>query len=167
MHIRIAYTVANEEVLKAADLLCDCYSQCRYIPPDDNWPPYHPKHYTPLTVVHHTGRRTESEVLSIAQKLKTTGATEEDINYYNIHHKTTKSINDLVAPFESTTPYPYMILIEGAPGIGKTILSKEIAYQWAKKVILKNIKLLFLLFIRDPQIKNITCSIISKVLLSR
>ena len=49
-----------------------------------------------------------------------------------------------------------MILIEGAPGIGKTILSKEIAFQWAHKIILNNKKLLFLLFLRDPQIKNIT-----------
>ena len=49
-----------------------------------------------------------------------------------------------------------MLLIEGAPGVGKTILSKEIALQWASKIILKNKKLLFLLFLRDPQVKNIT-----------
>lgn len=49
-----------------------------------------------------------------------------------------------------------MILIEGAPGVGKTMLSKEIAFQWASKIILKNKKLLFLLFLRDPQVENIT-----------
>ena len=48
-----------------------------------------------------------------------------------------------------------MILIEGAPGIGKTILSKEIAFQWANKSILKNKRLLFSLFMRDPQVKNV------------
>ena len=48
-----------------------------------------------------------------------------------------------------------MILIEGAPGIGKTTLSREIAFQWAIKNILKNKKLLFLLFMRNPQIKSI------------
>ena len=39
-----------------------------------------------------------------------------------------------------------MIIIEGAPGIGKTTLCKEIAYQWATKQILTSTKLL--LFIR-------------------
>ena len=49
-----------------------------------------------------------------------------------------------------------MILIEGAPGIGKTTMSREIAIQWANKNILKNKKLLFLLFMRDPEVKYIT-----------
>ena len=147
--------LANEDVLKATNLLCDCYSQSRYIPPDNDWPPYHPKHYTPLTIVHYEERSTESKILPSAQKFKTAGTIKEDTSN-NICHKTTKNINDLVAPFKGATPYPYMILIEGAPGIGKTILSKEIAFQWAKKIALKNKRLLFLLFLRNPQLKNIT-----------
>ena len=108
-----------------------------------------------MTIVHHEGRCTESEVLAAAQTVKTTGTTEEDTSHSNICHKTTKNINELVAPFEEVALHPYMILIEGAPGIGKTILSKEIAFQWAHKIILNNKRLLFLLFLRDPQIKNI------------
>ena len=72
------------------------------------------------------------------------------------NHNTTKSITELIAPFEQQTNYPCTILIEGAPGVGKTILCKEIAFQWANKNILTNKKLLFLLFLRDPQVKNIT-----------
>ena len=48
----------------------------------------------------------------------------------------------------------FFLLIEGAPGIGKTVLSKEIAYQWADKKLLKYKMLLFLLFFRDPNIKQ-------------
>ena len=41
----------------------------------------------------------------------------------------------------------YKILIEGEPGIGKTILSYEIAAQWANKSLLDDkALLLFLLF---------------------
>ena len=46
-----------------------------------------------------------------------------------------------------------MLLIEGAPGIGKTVLSKEIAYQWAENKLLKFKELVLLLFLRDPNIK--------------
>ena len=49
----------------------------------------------------------------------------------------------------------YFLLIEGAPGIGKTILSKEIACQWAENKLLRAKKLVFLLFLRDPNIKNL------------
>ena len=48
-----------------------------------------------------------------------------------------------------------IILIEGAPGIGKTILSKEIAFQWANKMILLDKYLLFLVFLRDPFLQNV------------
>ena len=41
------------------------------------------------------------------------------------------------------------ILIEGAPGIGKTVLAKEIAYQWAENELLTSKKLLFLVFLRE------------------
>ena len=42
-----------------------------------------------------------------------------------------------------------MLLIEGAPGIGKTVLSKEVAFQWANGVFLHSIKFLLLVFLRN------------------
>ena len=145
----------NENVVNASKILCECYVQSRYIPPADDWPPYHPKHYTPLTIVHHRGRRTETEVLDFAQKFKIpAGITVEDPDFSSIDHKIA-SINELFAPFDGTILYPYMILIEGAPGTGKTNLSKEIAFQWANKKVLSNRSLMFLLFMRDPQVKNL------------
>ena len=140
--------IENEYVLKANKILCNCYTQSRYIPPADDWPPYHPRHYTPLTIVHHRERRTESEVVAFAQKLKTPSEnTTEDYK--------TASIEEIFAPFEGATSYSYIILIEGAPGTGKTILSKEIACQWANKKVVNSKSLLFLLFMRDPQVKSL------------
>ena len=64
------------------------------------------------------------------------------------HPRVTKRITDI---FRSSHK---RISIEGAPGIGKTILSKEIAYHWANGKILSNLKL-FLLFVRDPDLHHV------------
>ena len=74
---------------------------------------------------------------------------------YMAQSKLTKNISEIFKPLEDTDmKTPQKILIEGAPGIGKTILSKEIAYQWARgeEKILKDKKLVFLFFMRDPAI---------------
>ena len=61
------------------------------------------------------------------------------------HPRVTKRITDM---FKSSQK---RILIEGAPGIGKSVLAKEIAYCWANGEILTDMKL-FLLVIRDPNL---------------
>ena len=131
------------------------YKRNRHTPLLDNWPPYYPEHYIPLTIVHHERIRTESEVKNVAQATSTNDIWTET-HCSEVYNKAIKNINDLFAPYENTTCIPYIILIEGAPGIGKTELSKEIALQWANNSILKGKKLLFLLFARDPSIKQIT-----------
>ena len=56
----------------------------------------------------------------------------------------------------SSTEGSKRILIEGIPGIGKTALAKEIAYSWATNEILIETKIVFLLYLRDPQLQSIT-----------
>jgi len=142
-------------VKTAANLLRSHYEENRYIPVDD-WPPYHPKHYTPLAIVHHEGRCTEAEVTAFAQGLPMCGSIAADRLTINIYKDTIKTVKDLCAPLENAASDPYAILIEGAPGIGKTILCKEIALQWSRKNILRSKALLFLLFMREPQVEDIT-----------
>ena len=48
-----------------------------------------------------------------------------------------------------------LILTEGAPGIGKTVMSKEIAFQWANNTLLNHKKLVFLIFLQDPNLANV------------
>ena len=69
-------------------------------------------------------------------------------------NKTTEDINSLFSAYRGCGSYK--ILIEGEPGIGKTILSSEIAAQWANKTLLDDKALLFLLFMRQPETKDIS-----------
>ncbi|XP_065918812.1 protein NLRC3-like [Dysidea avara] len=128
-------------VLLVRNQLCKCYTESRYNLPANDWPPYYPKDYTPSITIYYERRCAEPEVVT----------TE-----YVAKNQSTTTTKNLFAPFEGTLLAPYMILIEGASGIGKTILSKEIALQWADKQLLNNKKLLFVATMHDPQIKEIT-----------
>ena len=68
--------------------------------------------------------------------------------------KTSKDVKEIFAPGKDGQE-PRSILIEGSPGIGKTVLSKEIAFQWAKGLLLMDRILLFLIFLRDPLVRKI------------
>ena len=73
--------------------------------------------------------------------------------------KQTKDIAEIFKPIEcqSTSDFviPKTILIEGAPGVGKTVLCKEIAYQWATKQLLLDKSVLFLLMLRNPGVQKL------------
>ena len=149
-------SLVDEDVLMANEVLCQRFTRSRFMPHEHDWPAYYPKHYTPSTIFHHKGKQTESEVTAITHELSTKGSIgNKPYLYNNIYDGAIKSITELFAVFEDQAPYPFTVLVEGAPGIGKTILSKEIASQWTSKAVLKNRKLLFLLFMHDPQLKDI------------
>jgi len=72
--------------------------------------------------------------------------------------KDSEKIRDFMKIFQhpSDNSSPKRILIEGAPGIGKTVLCKEIAYRWAKNELLTSCGLLLLLFLRDVNVQKIS-----------
>ena len=140
-------------VQQAASHLRTNYVKGRFYYSPNEWPPYHPKHYTTLVLIHHKGRHVNTEVISVAETLATKGNLSKrrwpsnvNIGYHS------KNISEL---FPNNLESSYFLLIEGAPGIGKTVLSKEIAYQWAEKRLLKFHKLSFLLLLRDPNVKHL------------
>ena len=136
----------------------------RYKAEDDNWPLTSPKHFTSVALIHHKSRQTEREVLAVA-----TLQNKGDIDLHKIHSddaskhvqylkqsKCTKNISDIFAKVEGSNKSPSVILIEGVPGIGKTVLSKEIVFQWANGELLPNITLMFLIYLRDTESHKIT-----------
>ena len=69
--------------------------------------------------------------------------------------KVTKEVAEILEPLE-TGKYPHFILIEGAPGIGKTLLLREIAYRWGMQQILQKFKLVILVCLRDPVVQQMS-----------
>ena len=69
--------------------------------------------------------------------------------------KVTKEVAEILAPLE-TSDHPQFILIEGAPGIGKSLLLKHIAYRWSIQEILQKFKLVLLLCLRDPAVQQMS-----------
>ena len=90
-------------------------------------------------MIHHEGEQTQQELIDMSM------CNVSAVEKLSHHPRVTKRITDI---FRSSYK---RILIEGAPGIGKTVLAKEIAYCWAIGEILTDMKL-FLLFIRDPNL---------------
>ena len=70
--------------------------------------------------------------------------------------KVTKNISELLMVLESPDTNPRTLLIEGAPGNGKTYLLKYIAFEWANDRMLKSEQFVFLLCVRDPTVKTMT-----------
>ena len=56
---------------------------------------------------------------------------------------------------ESSSNLPKTTLIEGAPGIGKTVVAGEIASRWAQNKMLPDIKLLLLIYLNKTDINQI------------
>ena len=69
--------------------------------------------------------------------------------------KVTKEVAEILAPLE-TSDDPQIILIEGAPGIGKSLLLKHIAYRWSIHQILQKFKLVLLICLRDPAVQQMS-----------
>ena len=109
----------------------------------NQWPPNQPSTIVNVALIHHEGEQTQQELIDMS--MRNVSAIEKLSSH---HPRVTKRIADI---FRSSHK---RILIEGAPGIGKTVLAKEIAYCWANGEILDS-KKLFLVFIRNPDLHRV------------
>ena len=134
----------------------------------NSWPPDQPKSFTPLLLIHHKGQHTIDQTVEVASLMHKDGiASLVDKKFVHTQYPTldsyatntsevTKELLDILAPLEESDE-PQFVMIEGAPGIGKSVLLKEIAFRWGKhQNILRNFKLVLLLCLRDPSIQNAT-----------
>ena len=103
---------------------------------ENRWPPISITKFTKLGYIIHKSKHTAQEAKRTAE-LKRFG---------NFPSGTVEEISNIILPI-TNNKHPQIILIEGAPGIGKTMLMKEIRYLWANKMILEDKKAVFLLFL--------------------
>ena len=150
------------------------YRTTRFSVTEDAWPPEQPKEFTPLVLLHHEDEHNMSDVTAVTEALHI-GAVSDIISATSnepmakrprLHHhdklgdalktsKTTTEVSEILAPLE-ISDNPQTILIEGAPGIGKTILLKHIAYSWAKQRIIQKYELVLLVYLRDPTVQKMS-----------
>ena len=168
---------------EVSSILQVMYVKKRFEVSEDDWPPYQPEVYTTVALIHHREKITSKKsVISIAKQMhkgeialprdtvtvqKPVIASKQDGSYLE-SCKYVSVIEIFPTPSSSDKAIPYTILIEGAPGIGKTVLCKEIAFLWANGTLLQHKRLVVLIFLRDPSVqkfasfnelaKYITCS---------
>ena len=71
--------------------------------------------------------------------------------------KTTKDLQEVFSQLEQPldSQHQRSILVEGSPGVGKSILLKHITYLWANGKLLTDTHFLFLLHLRDPSVRQL------------
>ena len=122
------------------------------------WPPEQLKTFTPLLLIQHQGHCNLKQSTAMAEFVerghidKVASVTSTDTlpkhpkldshqPLQEVLHtsKVTKEVAEILAPLQTSSD-PQFILIEGAPGIGKSLLLKEMAYRWGKQEILQKFK---------------------------
>ena len=141
------------------------YIKGKYYSQEGIWQLLHPKHFDNALLIHHLEGRGEKVISNTAALMKEglvdcTNLLPQPDNVETESDSVIRSHNIVVAfkPFEKhdgTTVTPEVIIISGAPGMGKTTLCKEMAYQWAKGQFLDNSCLMFFVYLRDPQTQKI------------
>ena len=140
--------------------------QTRFAIDEDAWPPNQQQNFIPVLLIHHEDRNTfkQSAMQSAVQHLAGPIQSGRLYKHYpqdNNHllskaldsSKTTKQLDDILAPLQDSEDAQF-ILVEGLPGIGKSSLLQEIAYNWAKGNILQKFKLVLLIQLRSPAVQQ-------------
>ena len=129
-----------------SDSLRDMYKETRYKPQGKDWPSSHLKTSANVTLMHHNSQCTQQEISNMSLRLKEGSLGIDKLSLSSNARK----IKDIFHSFQKC------ILIEGAPGIGKSVLSKEIAFRWATSEIFKRVKVLFLLCSHDHNLHSVS-----------
>jgi len=116
---------------------------------EDQWPPFKAENFVNLLLIRHIDKSPKKTIIQKVASVMHKGSPTDQI------FTTTTDISNIFKHADGTITGARLILIDGAPGVGKTILSKEIAYRWACNEFLSSEELVLLLFLRDPHVLEI------------
>ena len=157
----LLYCVART-VAELSDCVKTNYIKTRYFTQEGIWYHLSPKHFVNVLLIHHMEQGGEKGIVDIAVLMREGLSSHCQLSQFNKAQPSnivsTHDISDIFKPFkksDGTTIIAEVIIIDGAPGMGKTTLSKEIAYRWANSQLLDDTKLVFFVYLRDPEIQRI------------
>lgn len=137
-----------EYLVEYSQFLKECYIQHFTSLQDDEWPPMD------------TSRQVFSN-LAIIKWEQTPDSKPHDYVHGDIDSivaiKEPIELDHIVLPIfnESTTSSNFTVLLEGAPGVGKTTVLKKICLDWANGKILQEYKLVIFYSLRDIEHSNL------------
>ena len=132
----------------AEELKCQCKAKARTPSDDTQWPP-------PVNDKHKVFRL---EIVEVKQKIRRTGIESDWARGKTIDNKVDEVVRqgypiEIKDIFSNTEGQPN-VLMEGAPGSGKSTLSIHIRHEWAKGELFQDYKLVILIKLRDLIVHN-------------
>ena len=131
--------------------ICKLYESSKRLLQNDPWSTFVPTQFVNLLLVHLLKQLSAKKQLNLVANFMRNNISSSKLN----QSYTTSNVEDIFKKTDGDNAEGKLILIEGAPGIGKTILCKEIAYRWACKMLLQSDHFLLLVFLRDPNVRCI------------
>ncbi|XP_065895913.1 protein NLRC3-like [Dysidea avara] len=140
-----------EAVNIVANRLQEYSKETRHKVSQKDLPPFQPKHFTSVVIIHHKKSHSRKEEIEFIANIQHKGKINPTKQLDDVGvAQTVKDFSEVFTKFNGTNDFPTAVLIEGAPGIGKTTLCKEIMFQWSSQNLLQCKKIMFSVFLRDP-----------------
>ena len=140
MCINEVNTSLDDEIQPVMDYFKNKYKSDAKLLNSDKCLPYQSKRFiNPVILIHQTNE-----------------ICHDDSHNYNFQDKECKDFWMIFNPnFYASNKIPNKLLIEGATGMGKSTVAKEIAYRWAENLLLRDVHLLVLLHAKHVPILKI------------
>ena len=169
LHVCSIIIPGDDAVTVLSERVSQINVQTRFIVDDDTWPPEQLKGFTPLSFVHYQGLRNSNQAAIMANIMHAGRITSLVTEFQSCitHHTSTETLQnslgvtrvtnkleEILTPLENSNDNSSIILIEGPPGIGKSVLLKEIAYRWGEGYLLQKFKMVLLVCLRESNFQQ-------------